>query len=280
MRSEDDKKYLANKHKGGTANSKGLLYEDYYAVLQIASCVAYHFKDCNSISFQTQLEDAYVDDLLIKYPNINVYHQLKNSKHLSWETKFSKRTIASDFEKQIEECEERKENFSLKLVHSSLNSKVENSIPKSISKYTITQYFPSYDDINSMVLSDENFQLVLTTLSANGKESKNDELCIIATIILGAWKALPNRNSLCLLDIVRKAEEVKHFNLSFYPPKGISDECAKILNAVEGLDFHIRGRMLYWKLGTVTGCCPWNEDKERMVIEKHPSTKLDFLMIF
>lgn len=30
MRSKEDEIYLANKHKGGAANAKGGLYEDYY----------------------------------------------------------------------------------------------------------------------------------------------------------------------------------------------------------------------------------------------------------
>ena len=37
MRSEVDRVYLANKHQGGVSNAKGGLYEDYYAVFQIAA---------------------------------------------------------------------------------------------------------------------------------------------------------------------------------------------------------------------------------------------------
>ena len=37
MRSEEDAKYLANKHRGGENNQKGGLYEDFYAVYQIVS---------------------------------------------------------------------------------------------------------------------------------------------------------------------------------------------------------------------------------------------------
>lgn len=40
MRSEADRVYLANKHRGGEANAKGGLYEDCYAVFQIVSCIA------------------------------------------------------------------------------------------------------------------------------------------------------------------------------------------------------------------------------------------------
>ena len=77
MRNEEDKAYLANKHKGGEANAKGGLYEDFYAVFQIVSCIAHYKATLDSVALQTQLEDTFVDDLLIAHPDKNVYHQLK-----------------------------------------------------------------------------------------------------------------------------------------------------------------------------------------------------------
>ena len=78
-RNEELQKYLANKHRGGENNLKGGTYEDFYAVYQIVSCLT-RFKDrLDTVQFQAQLEDAFVDDLLIAYPEINVYHQLKNT---------------------------------------------------------------------------------------------------------------------------------------------------------------------------------------------------------
>ena len=65
MRSEEDKVYLANKHKGGEANVKGGLYEDYYAVYQMVACIAKYKRELDGVAFQTQLEDTFVDDLLI-----------------------------------------------------------------------------------------------------------------------------------------------------------------------------------------------------------------------
>ena len=83
MRSKADKAYLANKHKGGWANAKGGLYEDFYAVYQIISCIAKYKAALDGVALQTQLEDTFVDDLLITHPDKNVYHQLKNTKSLT-----------------------------------------------------------------------------------------------------------------------------------------------------------------------------------------------------
>lgn len=132
MRSEADKAYLANKHKGGEANAKGGLYEDCYAVFQIVSCIAKYKVALEGVALQSQLEDTFVDDLLIAHPDKNVYHQLKNAKRLTWNTKSSDRTITSDFENQIKDCQDRNEAFALKLVYSAANSKVGGSIPDSI----------------------------------------------------------------------------------------------------------------------------------------------------
>ena len=122
MRSEADRVYLANKHQGGASNAKGGLYEDYYAVFQIVSCIARYKAALDGVALQTQLEDTFVDDLLIAHPDKNVYHQLKNTQNLTWNTGSSTRTITSDFENQIRDCRERNETFALKLVYSAAGS--------------------------------------------------------------------------------------------------------------------------------------------------------------
>lgn len=112
-RSENETQYLAKKHIGGENNLKGGLYEDFYAVFQIVSCIANYKTSFDAVAFQTQLEDTYVDDLLIAHPSNNVYHQLKDTEASKWSSG-SSRTILSDFEHQIADCKERDEDFALK----------------------------------------------------------------------------------------------------------------------------------------------------------------------
>ena len=96
---------LKNKHKGGVNAEKGLQYEMNYAVYKIVC----YLLACNehSVRFQTQIEDAYVDDLLITVGDIYNYHQLKNVKDLKWAT------VESDFIMQLNQCTERNENFTM-----------------------------------------------------------------------------------------------------------------------------------------------------------------------
>ena len=78
---EDEKLYLTNKHRGGESGRRGNLYEAYYAVFAIFREIA-NGNDSTIVS--GQVEDAYVDDLLISDGTTNVYHQLKNKKNPSW----------------------------------------------------------------------------------------------------------------------------------------------------------------------------------------------------
>ena len=279
MRSEEDRIYLANKHKGGEANAKGGLYEDCYAVFQIVSYIAKYKTSLDGIAFQTQLEDTFVDDLLIAHPDKNVYHQLKNKQELTWNTNSSGRTIKSDFENQIEDCQERDEQFALKLVYSAAKSKVGDKIPDSIKDYTTAEFFPYEKDLNGLVLISGAFQDALRQISVNGNSATVDDLVNVAMVFLGAWRGCGNDNKVRLADIVTRAKSMKHFNLTIFPNGVISQACREILDNIEGLRYSVSGRMFYWQLGDFTGSCPWLEGKEQEIINRKPTTRRELVAI-
>lgn len=279
MRSEEDRAYLTHKHKGGEANAKGGIYEDCYAVFQIVSCIAKYNASLDGVALQTQLEDTFVDDLLISHPDRNVYHQLKNTQELTWNTKSSERTIRSDFENQIRDCVERNEQFALKLVFSAANSKVGDDIPDNIKDYTTAEYFPFEKDLNGLVLISDTFQDALRQISVNGEKATVDELVNVAMVFLGAWRGCDNENKVSLSDIVTRAKGMKHFNLTLFPDGTISQACQDILNKIEGLQYSVCGRMFYWQLGGFTGSCPWPESKEQEIIDKKPTTRRELVAI-
>lgn len=279
MRNDEDKIYLANKNKGGAANAKGGLYEDCYAVFQIVSYIAKYKTSLDEIAFQTQLADTFVDDLLIDRPEKSVYHQLKNTQELTWNTMSSKRTITSDFENQIKDCKERNEQFALKLVFSAAHSKVGNNIPDSIKEYTTTEYFPYEKDLNGLVLISGAFQEALKQISVNGYSAAVDDLVNVAMVFLGAWRGCGNDNKVRLADIVTRAKNMKHFNLIIFPDGVISQACREILDKIEGLRYSVSGRMFYWQLGDFTGSCPWPEGKEQEIINRKPTTRRELVAI-
>ena len=279
MRSEADKAYLANKHKGGEANAKGGLYEDCYAVFQIVSCIAKYKVALEGVALQTQLEDTFVDDLLIAHPDKNVYHQLKNTQSLTWNTKSSDRTIFSDFENQIKDCQDRSEAFALKLVYSAANSKVGENIPESIQEYTTAEFFPYEDDLNGLILISEEFIDALRQISVNGSSATIDDLANVAQVFLGVWRGCGSNHRVSLSEIVASAEKTRHFNLNIFADGTIRAACREVLDNIEGLRYYISGRMFYWEMGDFTGSCPWPEGKEQEIIDKQPKTRRELVAI-
>ena len=279
MRSEADKAYLANKHKGGEANAKGGLYEDCYAVFQIVSCIAKYKTSLGGVAMQSQLEDTFVDDLLIAHPDKNVYHQLKNTQSLTWNTKSSDRTITSDFENQVKDCKERDEAFAMKLVYSAANSKVGESIPESIQEYTTTEFFPYQDDLNGLILISKEFIDALRKISVNGDSATIDDLVNVAQVFLGVWRGCGSNHRVSLSEIVTRAEQMRHFNLNIFADGTISEACREVLDRIEGLHYYVRGKMFYWQLGDFNGSCPWPEGKEQEIIDKRPTTRHELVAI-
>lgn len=271
IRAEDDAKYLANKHRGGENNQKGGLYEDFYAVYQIVSCIARYKSSLGTVAFQTQLEDTYVDDLLIAHSSSNIYHQLKDTRELKW-SDGGGRTIQSDFEHQIADCKERDEEFALKLVYSATGSNVTD-IPESIKDYSSVENFPHADDMNQLIFIGGPFKEALTQISAKGEASTDDELLALAMVFLGAWKSLNSKSRLPLSAIVEHAGKAQNFNLAIYPNQKISNECKIVLDAIAGFKYHICGRELVWSMGYMNGSCQWNDSLENSIISNNPTTK-------
>ena len=267
MRNEEDKAYLANKHKGGEANAKGGLYEDFYAVFQIVSCIAHYKATLDGVALQTQLEDTFVDDLLIA----DASQRLRPDG--------TPLTEYQVFENQIKDCHERNEQFALKLIYSSSSSLVGEKIPDSIKAYTTVEYFPYQEDLNGLIIISEAFQDALRIISVMGNESTVDELVNNAMVFLGVWKACGCKHRVRLSDIVSRAEDTKHFNLAIFSDETLSESCREILDGIEGLSYSVIGRMFYWQMGNFTGSCPWPEGKEQEIINKKPTTRRELVAI-
>ena len=180
---QKEKKYLKNKHKGGKNNSKGAIYESYYATYQIVSFMNQYITQLSNVHLTTQLHDAFVDDLFIEEPNAHkTYHQLKDVKDLTWETS----KLKYDFKRQTEISSERNEKFKLKLIYSNPNSSV-STVPSEISSYTTSEYFPSCSSINQLILSHPIFKEAIQQITVS-QHAENDELFGIAAAILGSME--------------------------------------------------------------------------------------------
>jgi hypothetical protein len=272
-RDEEIKQYLKHKHKGGANNYKGGLYEDFYAVYQIVTCIA-KYKCCfDGVELQTQLEDTFVDDLLIAYPDCNVYHQLKNTHSLYWGRVDKKGDIAFDFVHQIDDCKEKDNDFALKLVYSLKESNIGEQVPETIKEYTLVEHFEYEEDLNSLVIISIPLKKALMEIASNGENTPTDELADIATAFLGIWKGCNSKNRVSLKDIVTKVKDFKRINLKIYSDITIGTECKNVLDNIDDLDYHISGRMFYWSIGRINGSCPWTDEMESEILSSHPTNK-------
>ena len=278
-RTDDIKQYLKNKHQGGKNNQKGGLFEDFYAIYQIILCIAKYKASFNYVKFQTQLENAFVDDMLIVYPEKNVYHQLKNVKSLSWGRVDKVGDIAFDFAYQIEDCKDKKETFFLKLVYSHNESKIQENIPAEIKEYTLTEYFDYTMDINSLVLLSSSFKQALREIAPSGDKTPTDELANIAFTFLGVWKGCDTNKGISLAEIIRRVENIKYVNLRIYPDQEMSEKCKSILDAIKELEYHISGKMFYWRIGCMSGNCPWSDEIQVEVTSQHPTDQWKLMSI-
>ena len=272
-RTDNIRQYLKNKHQGGENNQKGGLFEDFYAVYQIVSYIANHKYSFDNVKFQTQLEDTFVDDMLIAHPEQNIYHQLKNTQSLSWGKMDKQGDIAFDFARQIEDCKERGEKFSLKLIYSLKDSKVGEQTPEEIKDQTSAEYFEYSSDLNSLVITSAPLRRALMAITPNGEKAPTDDLSNIASVFLGVWKGCDSKNRISLEEIIHRAENFKHINLKIYPDEEMGEDCKRILDAIEGFEYHISGRMFYWSIGRMNGSCPWPDEMEAEIIRQHPTDK-------
>lgn len=278
-RTDDIKRYLANKHRGGENNQKGGLFEDFYAIYQIALCIARYKSSFDNVRFQVQLEDTFVDDMLIAYPEQNMYHQLKNTKSLSWGEVGKVGDIAFDFAWQINDCKDRDETFALKLVYSQNNSEITKHIPSEIKEYTATEYFDYSADINNLVILSTPFKEALWAIAPNGEKTPTDVLANIAIAFLGIWRGCDTNEGISLAEIIRRVENVKYVNLNIYPDEEMSEKCKCILDAFKELEYHISGKMFYWRIGCMSGCCPWSDEIEVKVTSQHPTDQWELMSI-
>lgn len=273
----DQKKYLEHKHQGGLNNQKGASYEDFYAVFQIVVYARRYKMSLDSVFFQTQLKDSFVDDLLIVYPSQKkVYHQLKNTKRLSWGGVGVKGDLADDFYCQIQNCKKKKEYFVLKLVHSLGGQMMVSTIPQCISKNSRVEYFEYADGLGELILTSGVFKKSLIKIAAQGKKATDDELLQIATVFLGLWKRENTTQQVDLKKLVDGAMGFK-VNLSIYDNVSISLTCKDYLDSTEGLKYYLCGMFFYWQIGNMSGACEWTDKCETAILKAKPTDKWELI---
>lgn len=258
--STEERNYLKNKHRGGLNNSKGAVYENFYATYQIALLMNQYLSQLNEIYLTSQMEEVFVDDLLIRnLDTLLIYHQIKDVKGLTWAYGES-HSLLFDFTRQKEISMEKNERFCLKLVFSDLKSSV-CKIPTEIEECTIVEYFPACTSINELILSHSSFKNAIQNIAIQ-EEVEDDELSGIASAILGAWCSVRQKNiSLQQILDITYSKGKGFINIKTYPTIKISEVCKDILTRFE-LSFYTNGSTLYWSYHRLKGETIWTKELE------------------
>lgn len=125
---------LENKHRGGLNNEKGSRYEEFYATYRIARSL--HNLVEHHILIRSQIEGAYIDDLLVETDVQHDYFQLKNVQNV----KSTWTEVREDIVAQIKLSSDNQEQFSITVVYSDPTFNV--TLSEDIALYTELEYFP------------------------------------------------------------------------------------------------------------------------------------------
>lgn len=78
----------------------------------------------------------------------------------------------------------------------------------------------------------------------------------------------------------RTPSKYDDFNLAIHPSEEMSEDCRGILEGIDGLEFYVKGRMLYWSIGLMSGSYPWSVEVQERIVMQRPKTKREFISLF
>ncbi|MBE9189380.1 hypothetical protein IQ230_03170 [Gloeocapsopsis crepidinum LEGE 06123] len=286
---DKDLKYLKNKNRGGSNNTKGNTYENYFAVYRIALLSPEVLEEHKEIQISSQVL-AFVDDLIIEYVNENIiwHYQLKNSSDITWDKgKKTNQSIADDFHKQYQLNKSQSKESELHLVvsYQYLLDKLKADIPTSLEQYSRVIYFPYEDSLEEVLKKEDSFRHAIEYLCAFDNPDP-DKIECVASVLLGAWTSSTKSNS--VKDILKKAQaSTPSFIRSFSKEWQLDPEVENILSKIEDFQYNLTKGFLHWKYkdGLDLGTFPYSCDTEQFrkfqqCIKKRKPTCFDELEEF
>lgn len=197
--------YLQKKHRGGVSGSKGVRYEDVFAVVQIAQAAREFGRRCEAVRVEAQVPLRFVDDLLVSDEPAGVrrYHQLKNSASVAWGAGL--RSIAGDFSEQMmlsRKLGEGAIQLILVVADPELAKRLEADIPGAIQDHARVVWFPWEDRLLHLC---ERWSPELSALAWLSKHSEPTfhDLYEVLGILCGSWAVSGGRTS--ALDLIEAA---------------------------------------------------------------------------
>ncbi|MEC4816790.1 MAG: hypothetical protein SAK29_26505, partial [Scytonema sp. PMC 1069.18] len=279
--------YIQRKNTGGISSSKGIQYEDIFAVYQLAllsRCVI----ECKKEIYILSQCFVFVDDLVIdnKSETFLRHYQLKNSLNVNWGE--GDRSIGDDFKKQyfLNKSLERESEISLVVSSEELKERLQTNMPNSIKSYSRVLYFCFEKTLPTIIDKEKNFRLSLEYLCAF-EHPEPDKLECLASVLLGAW-ASSDKSNVSIMDILKKAQDfIPSYIRSFQAEWQIDAEVENILSTIDGFTYNLTRGFLHWEFqnGLDEGTLSYSIETERFkrfqeLIKKNCPTSFEELEVF
>ncbi|GAB1538620.1 hypothetical protein NUACC21_12820 [Scytonema sp. NUACC21] len=279
--------YIQRKNAGGISSSKGIQYEDIFAVYQLALLSRCVMEENQDIIFFNQCF-AFVDDLVIDCKNEALlrHYQLKNSSSVSWGE--GEKSIYDDFQKQyhLNKSIFRESELWLVVPSEELQERLLVSMPDNIKNYSKILYFCFEKSLSKIIAKENNFRRSLEYLSAF-ENPDPDKLECLAAVLLGAWVA-SDKSNVSIMDILKKTQDfIPSYIRSFQTELQLDPEVDKILSAIDGFTYNLTRGFLRWEFqnGLDEGTLSYSIETKRFqkfqkLIKKNKPSSFEELEVF
>lgn len=279
----EHREYLTNKHRGGVSNQKGNTFEDLYATKEIIRVFSSGL-DLSNTTFSKQMEDVFVDDLGIVYPDgLIVYHQCKDTRNLTWNTS-GKGEPFYDFCWQRTYSSANGENFRLKIVYSNPDCHLHSApVPDKIADVTETELFLAYSNVNELLLGSEEFRSSIQAVLFEGNEGHTlDKLSTFAEIVRSMWMELSSPDQpIPLSDIKERIIEKysREVNFRDLPNVELPLDLVEIFNRFNGFSYVVNGKNILWSYKGISNQIAYTDSYGEKIIRTDPKNITDLLTL-
>ncbi len=238
--------YLQRKNTGGAAGSKGIQYENLYAVYHISRMVPFiNLDETKRLNISTQTLD-FVDDLIIedRFASSRRQYQLKNTDNVAWGA--GKNKICDDFRYQ------KRVNKHIGIEHTRLALVVPNQSkakalrkhqPTDINGFSRVEHFGFAETLSATLQVEPKLYESLADLCVKPEPSKIDRL---GSLIMGEWVA--RLGAPCTIEEIWEGVKRHQPNyLAYATQTELKPEVNKLLVQIPGFTFRLEKGFFVWQ---------------------------------
>lgn len=277
--------YLKNKHKGGTSNEKGAVYESNFAIFQLSKLCYQVLTSKHEIHISSQTL-AFVDDLNIvnKTLNSSCSYQLKNVQDITWTGGTHPLERDFQFHYELEKDKGIKDSSTVLTVsRPELHNKLSASIPDGIINHTDCTLFED-EALNISLIKSSKLKKYLMAICSF---SEIDKLTQLHTVMKGVWEN-NKKEFTSVNDFLLEVRKITpHFLRSFSDNAMLKSRLAEIFDKIEGFSYEIFENQLKYSYSCGNNNSSFNgfiemgsdefENLTKVVIKENPSTFIELL---